>query len=83
MKKFLKSPWTISVVSTLLGSVLTIIYDVFKGKKILSTLFNILSGIWNFIISFLNIKLRLWWVLLGIVLLIFILWIVFKVKEFR
>ena len=83
MKKFLKSPWTISVVSTLLGSVLTIIYDVFKGKKILSTLLNILRGIWNFIISVLNFELKLWWVLLGIALLILVLWIVFKVKEFR
>ena len=82
MKKFLKSPWTISIVSTLFGSVLTIIYDIFKGKKILSTLLNILCGIWNFIISVLNFELKLWWVLLGIALLILVLWIVVKIKEF-
>ena len=82
MGKFLKSPWTISIVSTILGSVLTIIYDVFKGKKILSTLFNVLSSIWKLIINFFNFELKLWWVLLGVVLLIFILWIIIKVKEF-
>ena len=82
MRKFLKSPWTISVVSTLLGFLLTIIYDVFKGKKVLSTLLNILKVVWKFIINLLNFQIKLWWLLLGLAFLIFILWIVIKIKEF-
>ena len=82
LRKFLKSPWTISIVSTVLSSALTIIYDIFKGKKILSTLFDILKGVYNFIISFLNFELKLWWILLTIVILTFVLWIVIKIKEF-
>ncbi len=72
MKKFWKSPWTIAIVPVVIGFVLTVIYDYAKGKNFPSTLVFILSSIWKGVISFLNLNLKVWWILLGIIALILI-----------
>lgn len=38
MKKFLKSPWTIGISTTLLGFILTVGYDLIKGKQVFTTI---------------------------------------------
>lgn len=70
MKKFLKSPWTISFATALFSFLLSIAYDLLKGKQILSTIKSIFSAVINGISAFLNIELKVWWVLVGIIAIV-------------
>jgi hypothetical protein len=79
MKKFIKSPLGIALIPTFVGFILTVIYDVLKGKQVLSTIANILKTIWSGIIDFLNFELKVWWVLVGIVAIVFIFWVIIKI----
>lgn len=81
MKKFLKSPWTIGISTTLLGFILTIGYDLIKGKQVFTTIGKFFSMLWRWIITFLTLDLKVWWVLLGIAVLFFVLYAVAKISE--
>lgn len=83
MKKFIKSAWGVGIGTTLLGFILTVIYDLVKSKPILSTIWNIIKAIWNFIIMVLNLELKLWWILLGIIVLILILLVIVKIDDVK
>jgi len=83
MNKFFKSPWTISIGSTIIGFLLTIGYDAIKGKQIFSTIGTILATICKWIHTFLTFNLKLWWILLGIVVLFIILFFISKIIEKR
>ena len=79
MKRFLKSAWTISIGSTVIGGLLlTILLDVVQKISILSTLKSILEFLWKCIISFLNFEIKLWWLLVAVGLLFVVLWIIVK-----
>lgn len=80
MKKFLKSPWTISITTAILSPFLTVIYDVVKEKPFLSTLKAILLALRNGFITFLNYELKVWWILLGITALL-LLFIIIKIAN--
>lgn len=73
MKQFFKSPWTISLTATLFGFILTIAYDLLKGKQVLSTIKAFFLISINGISVFLNFELKVWWVLLVIIIVIAIL----------
>lgn len=77
MKKFLKSPWTISFATALFSLILTIAYDFLKGKQALSTIKAIVFIVINSLTAFLNFELKVWWVLLGLLILILI-FVVFR-----
>lgn len=79
MKKFLKSPWVIALTPTFIGFILTVVYDMLKGKQVLSTIVYILKAIWIGIISFLNLNFKVWWLLVGVAAIVFILWIAVKI----
>ena len=79
MKKFFKSPWGIALTPTFVGFILTVVYDMLKGKQVLSTLVYILKAVWTGIISFLNFNLKVWWVLVGIAAIVFLLWIIAEI----
>lgn len=81
MKKFWKNPWTISIGTAIFAFLLTILRDLLKGKRILSTIWSILSAVWRAILTFLNFNLKVWWVLLGIAAVIAILWLLSKFDE--
>lgn len=83
MKKFLKNPWTISLGSVIIGFLLTVLYDLLKGKNILSTVGEIISSIISFFHSFLTFQLKVWWVLVGLIVIICILTIIGKYNESR
>ncbi|MDO4301471.1 MAG: hypothetical protein Q4D26_08805 [Clostridia bacterium] len=83
MKKLMKSAWGIGIGTTLLGFTLTVLYDLVKDKSILSTIWNIIKAIWRLIITALNLELRLWWILLGIVVLILILLVIAKISDLK
>ena len=60
MKKFLKSPWTIGISTTLLGFILTVGYDLIKGKQVFTTIGKFFSLLWSWIITFLTLDLKVW-----------------------
>jgi Ca2+/Na+ antiporter len=83
MKKWLKSPWCISIYTALFSFLLTVIYDLIKGKQILSTIGLIFVTMWNWILTILNFKLKVWWIISGILLMLFVLYFIFKLSELR
>ena len=61
--------------------ILTIIGDVIKGERILSTFVDVIAWIWKALIIFLTFEIKVWWILIGICLLILGLWIYSKVID--
>lgn len=80
VKIWLKSPWSISIGTAVFSFLMTICYDLLKDKPVFSTLASIFIAIWNFLIAFLNFELKVWWVLLGIALIIFIIYILYIIE---
>ncbi len=70
MKKVINSPWIISLGSTAFGVILTMIIDIVKDKPILSTLENLLVLIKEKFILIMRLKLELWWLLVGILIIV-------------
>ena len=81
IKRFSKSPWTLALMPVLFGTMLTAIYDAIKDKPILSTLWGWIKTIWGWIVAFLNFELKVWWVLIGISVIIAVLIIISKLSN--
>jgi hypothetical protein len=78
-----KTPLGIGIVSPIVTFALTVIYDLIKSKPILSTIGSVIIAVWKFIVLFLNFQLKVWWVLLGVVLIIAVLYVIAKTIEAR
>lgn len=78
MKKFWKSPWALALVPVVFGTILSAIYDAIKDKPVLSTLWGWIKVIWNCVVAFFNIELKIWWILFGIISIIIVLLLVVK-----
>lgn len=72
-KNFWKNPWIVSTGSGLIVLIVTLLIDWITAEKIFNTIKNVLVFIWKTILAFLNLNLKLWWVLAGIVVLFLIL----------
>lgn len=83
IKKFFLNPWTVGIGVAIFSFILTIIGDVVKGEKLLSTFIAIVTWLWNAILSFLTFDLKVWWVLLGVIALFFFLWIYSKISDLK
>ncbi len=81
MKKFFNSPWTMALVPVVFGTILTAIYDAIKDKPILSTLWGWIKAVWNWIVDFLNLELKVWWIFLGVIAIIVVLCIIAKLPS--
>lgn len=81
MKKFWKNPWTISIGTAIFAFLLTILRDLLQEKQIFSTIGSILSSVWRAVLLFLNFNLKVWWVLIGIAVIIAILWLIATLDE--
>lgn len=81
MKKWIKSPWGISIGTAIFSLLLTMGYDYSKDKPVLTTIWNIIVWIWDLIMTILNFNLKIWWLLVAIGLFIFILYIINKFKK--
>lgn len=81
MKKFWKSPWTISLVTAIFSISLTAIYDIIKDKPILSTLWGWIKSLWGWFITFINLNLKIWWILIGILVIILLLFVISKLTS--
>ncbi len=80
-KKWVKSPWIISIASALFSFILTIGYDFLKDVPILTTIKNLVTYIWVLIVSFFNFEIKLWWLLLGVLSLIVLLNLIEKLRN--
>lgn len=80
-KNWLKSPWSVSLGTVIFSFFLTLLNDHLKNKPILSTLLQILKAIFNFIILILNFKLKVWWLIIGIIIISIISYLITYFKE--
>jgi len=81
VKKFFLNPWTVGIGVAIFSFLLTIVGDVIKKEKILSTFVVIVNWSWNTILSFLTFDLKVWWILIGIAVIILGLWIYSKALD--
>lgn len=81
LKKFLLNPWTIALGGALFSFALSFLGDSIRGEKLFSTFVLVITWVWDVIFSFLTFELKAWWVLLGIVVIFFGLWIYFKILD--
>ena len=76
--KWLKTPQGISLSAVFIGFILTVIWDSIKDKPVFTTIFFILKSVWNFIAFLLNFQLRVWWILIGIAIIVFVFHLIVK-----
>ena len=81
LKKFLKSPLGIAIITAFLTPVATLIVDAITKKTFFTTLLRVVKCIWSWIVAFLTFELKVWWVLLGAGVLIGILIIISKLYD--
>ena len=81
LKRWLKSPWVISVGSAVFSLILTMIYDYAKAKPIFSSIGTILRGIFSGILIFLNFNIKVWWILVAIIGIIMILYVMYRINS--
>lgn len=77
-KNFIMNPWTISLGSGLVVLLVTVVIDVidvFTAEKIFSTIKKILVAIRAALLYFLYLEIKVWWLSVGIAILILTLWI--------
>ncbi len=81
IKKWLKTSWGISIGTAIFSFLLTVGYDLVKNKPIFSTIWAVLEAIGKLILAFLNFELKVWWIILGIVILLGIMYFWYKASE--
>lgn len=81
IKKWLKSPWGISIGTAIFSFLLTLGYDIVKDKPIFSTIWVVLKKIGRLIFAFLNFEFKVWWIITGIIILIGIVYLLYRVSE--
>lgn len=79
--KWTKDPWTISIATAVFSLLLTMGYDYSKSKPILTTIWSILKWIGNFILNILNFDLKVWWLIVGVLIFILIIFIISKFQK--
>lgn len=70
-KKFFSNPWTIAIGSGLILSLISVVVDYVDKKKAFTTFVAVVKGIWKLLISFLTYDLKVWWVLIGVGIVVF------------
>lgn len=82
MKKFLKNPWVFTIGTTVIGGVLlSFVMDWINEVDWLSTLKAVVNFIVNAIVTFLNFRLKVWWLLVALALLFAALVIYVKILD--
>lgn len=81
IRKFLKNPWVIGICTAIFGALVSLLFDRINGKVVFSTLWGILSGAWNIILSVLNFRLKVWWIIVGLIVIFAVLCLIAKYNE--
>ena len=72
-KNFLMNPWTVTIGSSLIISAISVIYDLANKKQIFSTMITVFKKICDIFQAILNYRIRVWWLMLGIIILILLI----------
>jgi hypothetical protein len=64
--------WIFGIATSVIGS---FVYDILRGKPILSTFIDITKSIWEFTIDLLSYDLKVWWLLIIVALIILIIYL--------
>lgn len=80
-KKLIRSPWTISIGTAIFSFLLSLGRDYTKSRPIFTTIQQILQTLLKFIISVLNFNIKVWWLIIGIIIIVAIIYLVFKFKQ--
>lgn len=83
IKKFLMNPWTIGISTTILGVIGTAINDVINKQAIFTTIKTFFVKVWDLIIKFLNLEIKMWVILIVIIVLILVLFIISRILNSR
>ena len=75
------SPWIISLVAVIIICLILMGYDYSAGNPILSKVGEIILFSWNIVYAFLNINIKMWWLLTAFLLFIFALFLVIHFKD--
>jgi hypothetical protein len=82
MKKWTKNPWVLGIGTTVIGGVLlSLALDWINGVDWLSTTSTVMRFILNAAIAFLNFKIKVWWLLIVIAVIVIALFIVAKISD--
>ena len=79
-RNFIMNPWSVAIGS---GIILTILTDILKKETLFSTLEFFITKLWNILITFLTIDLKMWWVLAGMAVLISVALIILQVLPLK
>jgi hypothetical protein len=79
-KNWMKSPWTIGIGTAIFAAILNFILNNYFKTPMLSAIWQILKGIWNFAISVLNFNLKVWWVIVAIIAIFVVIYLVAYLK---
>lgn len=83
LKKFFMNPWTVTIGGGLILSViLSVINDFVKKEQVFSTINTILSTICKVLLEILNYRIKVWWLLVGIIILILIIFIFVRYLDY-
>lgn len=83
MKKKLNNPWIIGIATTLLGFILSVIYDISKKYPVFSTIRSFFGLICNAVVSFFSISftVKVWWLLAAVLVLVLLRVVLKKTSE--
>lgn len=80
-KKFLTNPWTVAIGSGLVLSGISVIIDLTNKKQVFSTISAMFIKICEIFISILNYRIKIWWLLVGLIILILSFMVIVKCWE--
>lgn len=83
IKNFFMHPWIVGIGTGTVVLILTVLVDLITAVKIFSTLQKVITVIWKAILAFLNYKLKVWWVLIGLAVVVFVLYLFVKYNEYE
>lgn len=73
------NPWTVTIGGGLIISVvISVINDFVKKEQVFNTINTILLKIYKLLLAILNYRIKVWWLLLGVIILISIFFVFVK-----
>lgn len=78
---WIKSPWTICPAIVVFSLFLLMGYDYSEGNPILTKTGEIIIFIWDVLFAFLNLNIKMWWIIAAFGIFIFILYLIIHFKE--
>ena len=82
-KKIMMNPWTVAIGSGLVLSLISVINDLINKKQVFSTISAIFTKICNIFIAILNYRIKVWWLLVGVIILILIFVLILKYLDYK